>query len=342
MIFVTGGTGLIGSHILYALVTKGEKVKALKRKSSNLENVVKTFSYYCENPEERFAEIDWLDGDILDYFELEKLLSGVEQVYHCAAIVSFNPADRDKIIRNNVEGTANMVNAAIENSVQKFCHVSSVAALGSASDGSWVNEETDWAAAKKITGYAESKFYSETEIWRGIEEGLDAVIVNPSIVLGPGNWDSGSSQLFKRIWKGMKFYTKGITGFVDVRDLVNAMILLMNDDNFKICKNQRYILNADNLSYKSVFFKIADSLDRPRPKYYASKCLLNVAWRASLLFKLITGTKPLITREIATSSNSVKKIDGSKISRILNFEYLPVFSSIEQTCAILKKEMQKL
>jgi len=340
MIFVTGGTGLIGSHLLYRLVSQGKKVKALKRETSNMENVIKTFSYYCTNPEELFGRIEWLIGDILDYFGLEKHLSGIEQIYHCAAIVSFNPDDHKKMIRNNVEGTANLVNAALENGVQQFCHVSSVSALGSTHDGSLVNEETTWISAKKITGYSESKFYSENEIWRGMEEGLNAVIVNPSIVLGPGNWNSGSSQLFKRVWKGMQFYTKGITGFVDIQDVVNAMVLLMEDKNFDICKNQRFILNSENLSYKEVLFKIADSLDKPRPKYYASGSLLSLTWRAARIYGLITGTKPVITSKVAASSNAVKKFDGRKISALLNFNYTPLSVSIENTSSILKREME--
>jgi dihydroflavonol-4-reductase len=339
MIFVTGGTGLTGSHLLYKLVTKGEKVKALKRETSNMENVIKTFSYYCKNPEELFEKIEWYVGDILDYFEMEKQLSGVEQIYHCAAIVSFNPRDHKKMIQNNVDGTANLVNAALENGVKKFCHVSSVAALGSTSDGTLVNEETNWVSAKKISGYAESKFYSENEIWRGIEEGLDAVIVNPSIVLGPGNWNSGSSQLFKRVWNGMKFYTKGITGFVDVHDLVNAMVLLMEDNNFKTGKNQRFIVSSENLSYKEVLFKIADSLGKPRPKYYASGGLLSLTWRAASIYGLITGTKPVITSEVTASSNAVKKFDGRKLVSHINFNYTPLRVSIEKTSSILKREM---
>ena len=227
MIFVTGGTGLVGAHLLYELTLAGHNVKALKRKTSNLQQVVKTFSYYTQNPDELFARIEWVDGDILDYFAIENLLKGVTEIYHCAAIVSFDPKERKKMISNNVEGTANLVNAAIENGVKKFCHVSSVAALGLVENGAMITEETNWVPSKKVSGYSESKFFSEAEIWRGMEEGLDAVIVNPSIILGPANWDTGSAKMFKTVWDGMKFFTRGITGFIDVKDVVRAMILLM-------------------------------------------------------------------------------------------------------------------
>jgi nucleoside-diphosphate-sugar epimerase len=339
MQFVTGGTGLIGSHLLFQLVSAGKKVKALKRETSNLQQVQKVFSYYTENAEELYRQIEWVDGDILDYFGLEKLLSGVSEVFHCAAIVSFCTGEREQMIRNNVEGTANLVNAALENGVKKFCHVSSVAALGNAENGFSIDELTNWVPSKKNSGYSESKFYSETEVWRGIEEGLDAVIVNPSIVLGPGNWDSGSAQLFKTVWNGMKFYTKGVTGYVDVNDVVRAMILLMGDASFETCKNQRFLLNAENLSYKQVFTQIADAFGKTRPKFYASPVLLAFAWRAAAFWGMISGKSPAVTRETASASASIKNFDGSKITRCFEFDYIPVFQSIQQTANFFLNEL---
>lgn len=339
MIFVTGGTGLIGSHLLFQLVSAGKKVQSLKRESSDTAKVLKTFSYYSGKPEELFRRIEWVNGDILDYFKLEKLLGNVEEVYHCAAVVSFSRKERKNMIHNNVEGTANMVNAALENGVKKFCHVSSVSALGPNLNGYATDEMTNWVPSKKMTAYSQSKFFSETEIWRGIEEGLDAVIVNPSIVLGPGNWDSGSSQLFKTVYNGLKFYTKGVTGYVDVKDVAQAMVLLMDDSHFETCKNQRFLLNSENLSYRDVFFRMADAMNKPRPKYFASKLMLGVAWRAASLVRMLSGGGPEITRETATAAGNVTRFDGSKITRATGFQYLPVFESISQTAAFLKRDM---
>ena len=267
MIFVTGGTGLVGAHLLFELVKKGKNVKALKRETSNTEQVKKTFSYYTQNAEELFNLIDWVNGDLLDYFSLENLLTGVTEIYHCAALVSFRSKDRKKLIANNVEGTSNLVNAALEKNVPRLCHVSSVAALGQLPNGELVTEETNWVPSKKISGYSESKFFSEAEIWRGIEEGLDAVIVNPSIIFGPANWENGSARMFKTLYNGLKFYTSGVTGFVDVKDVVEIMISLMNESNFERCKNQRFLINAENLYYRDVFNQIADSLGKARPKF---------------------------------------------------------------------------
>lgn len=342
MIFVTGGTGLIGSHLLYKLVSEGEKVKALKRKKSNVQQVLKTFSYYTEKPEELFACIEWVDGDILDYFGLEKLLVGIEEVYHCAAIVSFRSSERKQMIQNNVDGTANLVNAALVNGVKKFCHVSSVAALGRNLNGIPTDEQTNWVPSKKVSGYSESKFFSETEVWRGIEEGMDAIIVNPSIVLGPGDWNTGSSQLFKTVWDGLWFYTKGVTGYVDVNDVVKAMVLLMDNANFETLKNQRYLLSAEDWSYQDLFNRIADALDKPRPKYFASNLMLRFARCAVSVFGLINKNFSSLSRETAAAANSVSRFDGSKISQNANFQYLPVTKSIQQTAAFLKQDMRNI
>lgn len=342
MIFVTGGTGLVGTHLLYELTLEGKRIKALKRSTSNLQQVIKTFSYYSDKAQDLFNLIEWVDGDILDYFSLENILQGVTEIYHCAAIVSFDPKERKRMIANNVEGTANLVNAAVENKVKKICHVSSIAALGRLENGRPVTEETNWVPTKRISGYSESKFFSEVEIWRGIEEGLDAVIVNPSIIFGPSNWETGSSKMFKTIWDGMKFYTKGVTGFVDVKDVVKAMILLMDEVNFENSKNQRYLLNAEDLSYENVFNQIADALVKPRPKHFASNLLLNMVWRVAKMGSLITRKPSMITRETVANSNMIFNFDGRKIVQQFNFKYLPISESIKQTATFLKIDMQNL
>ncbi len=341
MIFVTGGTGLVGAHLLYRLTSAGKKVKALKRRSSNLQQVLQTFAYYSENSQQLFDQIEWVDGDILDYFSLEKLLKDVTEIYHCAAIISFETKERKRMISNNVEGSANLVNAAIENGVRKLCHVSSIAALGRLDDGLLVTEETNWVPAKKISGYSESKFFSETEIWRGMEEGLEAVIVNPSIILGPANWETGSAKMFKTIWDGMKFYTKGITGFVGVNDVAKAMVQVMEESNFEACKNQRFILNAENLSYQTVFNTIATEFDKPKPSIFASNFLLGIVWRAVAFVSWLSGKPSLITRDSVSNSNSINNFDGRKITRTLDFQYSSVAETIKTTASFFKNDLQK-
>lgn len=341
MIFVTGGTGLVGAHLLFELTLAGKKVRALKRETSNLHQVLKTFSYYSENPKQLFDKIEWVNGDILDYFSLEKNLKGVTEIFHCAAIVSFQAKDRAKMVGNNVEGTANLVNAAIENNVVKICHVSSIAALGRLENGEPITEETNWIPGRKISGYSESKFFSESEIWRGIEEGLDAVIVNPSIIFGPANWETGSAKMFKTIYDGMKFYTKGITGFVDVGNVVKAMLLLMDESNFETCKNQRFLLNSENLSYQTVFNSIASELGKKQPSVFASNFLLGIVWRVASLASWLSRKPSMITRDSVSNSNQINNFDGNKITRLIEFNYLPISDSIKKTAGFLKSDMQK-
>jgi dihydroflavonol-4-reductase len=340
MIFVTGGTGLIGSHLLYKLVSDGRSVKALRREKSNLQQVFKVFSWYSSNPEELFSRINWVNGDIQDYFDMERLLEGIEEVYHCAGIVSFNSRDHRRMIHNNVEGTANLVNAALENGVKKFCHVSSVSALGKNQNGYHTNEDTNWIPSKKVSAYSKSKFFSEAEVWRGIEEGLDAVIVNPSIVLGPGNWDGGSSGLFKLVWEGLKFYTGGSTGYVDVKDVVKAMIMLMDDRHFEAFKNNRYLLSAENRSFREMFNMIADELNRPRPPFYAGRLMLGLTWRVMSAIQLFMKPARPVTREVASAAVTKTYFDGSKITALPGFSYLPVTESVKQTSDIFKSEIK--
>jgi nucleoside-diphosphate-sugar epimerase len=336
---VTGGTGLVGAHLLYELTNSGLRVKALRRQQSNTEWVKKIFSYYTNRVDELYARIEWVEGDILDYLSLEEALKGITCIYHCAAIVSFHGDDNDMMLNNNVKGTGNLIDAAIHNGVRRFCHVSSIAALGKTQDGSVITEETYWTPSKRKSGYSLSKFFSEMEVWRGIEEGLDAVIVNPSIIIGPGNWEIGSPKLFQSIWKGLKYYTKGITGFVDVRDVVKAMIILTDDSRFEEVKNQRFILNAGNLSYQDFFNKIADGLNKPRPRNFASDIKLHIAWRMAKAASFFTGKRPVITRDAVSSSNQKNHYSGEKISAKIGFKYQSLDSSIADIAELFLKDM---
>lgn len=338
MIFLTGGTGLIGSHLLYELCSRGKKVRALKRPSSNTGQVLKIFAYYSGEPDILFSNIEWVDGDLSDNSGLEILLKDVEEIYHCAAIVSFRSSDRVKMISNNVETTANLVNAALNAKVKRFCHVSSTSALGKVKAGMPVTEEIAWIPSKKNSGYSESKFLSEMEVWRGIEEGLRAVIVNPSVVIGPGDWRRSSPRLFTTVWKGMKFYTKGTNGFVGIKDVVGAIFTLMEPQNFSQHKNQRFLLSSHNLEFRDFFSKVADALGKPRPTIYTSDFLLEIAWRAALLISFLTGKEPAITREAVAGANRELLFNGSKITRETGFQYSSLDDAIAETSRCFLKD----
>ena len=267
MILVTGGTGLLGSHLLLELVKTGKQVRALKRPNADTDQVRKVFAYYVPDPDKLFAKIEWVDGDLLDMASLEIAIEGATEIYHAGAVVSFHPKDRDRMMKVNVDGTANLVNLSLEKKVNKFCYVSSVATLGRADTNETTNEESYWRISNKNSSYAISKYGAEREVWRGMEEGLNATIVNPSVILGPGYWNKNSG-LFRLVWEGLKFYTTGVNGYVDVRDVVYVMIRLMDGD----FSGQRFVLTSESISYLALFTYMAKYL---RKAGTISKCSPN-------------------------------------------------------------------
>jgi dihydroflavonol-4-reductase len=319
-IFVTGGTGLVGSHLLDALVKQGNHVVAL---------------YRTDIPEVHYKEkIEWVQGDLDDILRLDELLEGVDQVYHCAAIVSFNPKEREHLFKVNVEGTTNVVNAAINNQVKKLCYVSSVAALGRIRKAEEVNETMHWTKETSNSEYGKSKFLAEMEVWRGIGEGLPAVIVNPSIILGAGDWNKGgSTRLFKSAYKEFPWYTEGVSGFVDVNDVVRAMIQLMNSD----VTAQRFILNGINCSYRQLFTDIAKCFGKKPPHKIVTPFIASIVWRWEALKSMFTSSDPLLTRETTLTAQAKVYYNNSKIKSYLpSFEYTPFAQTIERICNELK------
>jgi nucleoside-diphosphate-sugar epimerase len=328
MLLVTGGTGLVGSHLLIDLLQKGKKVRALKRSSSNLDLVRKTFSFYSKDANRLFDSIEWFNGDMLDPDSLEQALTDVEDVYHCAALVSFKKEDKKNLLDINVEGTRNLVNACIERKIRKFCMVSSIAALGTPEEGEeMVKETTPWSPEDKRSGYSLSKFQSELEVWRGIEEGLNAVIVNPSIILGPGQWDKGSSLLFSTVANGLKYFTRGVTGYVDVRDVSRSMIELMESE----IVNERFILNGDDCTYEFIFKTIAKHIGIEGPTKYASPKMTEIGWRLAYLQKVFLFKQPGFTKETARASHNIRKYSNQKIKDALQFEFIDIEQSIKDT-----------
>jgi dihydroflavonol-4-reductase len=336
MIFVTGGTGLIGSHLLYQLASKGSQVRALRRKTSNVNILNKIFGYYSDDPGKLLSQISWYEADILDKKSLGKAFEGTDQVYHCAALVSFDPADDRYIVESNVRCTRNIVELCMEKGISKLCHLSSVAALGRNPDAREVHidEETPWEDSGDLSAYSRSKYLSEQEVWKGIEQGLNAVIVNPSIVFGPGDWSRSSPKMFYTIWKGLRFYTAGSNSFVDVRDVCRAMIGLMESN----ISGERFILTSENLPFRNVFNLIADNLNKKRPSLRVTRLMGEIAWRLNMIYSIITGKPPLITKETARSGQKRIFFSSEKIRKQLDFEFIPVEQSVKDTCRLLMKE----
>lgn len=332
MIFITGATGLLGSHLLWQLVSGGEKIRALVRNEKQIENTKLVFSFYCENPEEFLKKIEWVQGDLLNYHSFEQHLENIDEVYNTAAIVSYLPDKKQETINANILLTQNLVNACITHKTKKLCHVSSIAALGDSDD--IIDEETSYDFPKNASGYSIGKYYSELEVWRGHAEGLDCVVVNPSVILGPGDWNKGSTALFKTVYKGLKFYTDGTTGYVDVRDVATVMIKLMKSN----ISGQKFLLNSENLDYKTFFTLIANNFGKKPPGIKADKIASDFLSFFENMKYQITGKEPIITKETSRIANSKNKYSGKKILEHLNFEYTPIMDSIEYTC---KKLLEK-
>jgi nucleoside-diphosphate-sugar epimerase len=335
MILVTGGTGLVGSHLILELLRKHGQVRAIYRPSSNRQHVLDIFTHYLEDPQAYYNKIEWVPGDITDATSLAEALTGIGDVYHAAADVSFRPSARFSLIRNNAGGTANLVNACLEKGIRKLCFVSSTAALGNAPPGEMINEKMLWTHSKNRSLYSISKFNSEMEVWRGIAEGLNAVIVNPSIIIGPGDWKRSSSYLFSAVWKGLKFYTEGITGYVDVRDVISAMIFLMESEH----QGERYTVSAENLSYRQVLEKIAENLGKKPPRYHAGPLLISAAWRLDWLRSTVSGRPRNITREAVRASRRKALFTNQKIRETTGMDFIPIDQSIRETAGIFLKAL---
>lgn len=334
MIFVTGGSGLLGSHLLFDLLSQGHPVKVLVRSAGSKQNILSTFGYYTTDPESLYRKIDWVEGDVTDIYSLSEAFDNVDYIYHTAACVSFNPKDKKKIYQTNVEGTANVVNLCLEKGIRKLCFVSSIASLGSTEDGSPVNENVLWKPTKNASDYSVSKFKSEMEVWRGITEGLNAVIVNPSVILGPGNWGFGSSSFFPVVAKGFKYYTYGSNGFVDVRDVSKAIIKLMESE----ISGERFLISAENIGFKELFTQIANALNVAPPTIFANPLLSSLAWRIEAIKAKLLFSQPKITRNTIISSHKKSLFTSLKISEAIGIEFRSIENSIKEIAEFYKKD----
>jgi dihydroflavonol-4-reductase len=327
MILVTGGTGLVGAHLLYHLIKNDEIIRAIYRSEEKIKAVKKVFSYYTDDVS-LIAKIEWFKADITDIPSMIPAFVGIEKVYHCAAFISFSQKDYKEMRKVNIHGTAIIVNLSIDVKIKKLCFVGSIASVGDALDGKIITEENEWNKELDNSGYSITKFGAEMEIWRASQEQVEVVIVNPGIILGSGFWFAGSGKLFSQVYEGFKYYTEGITGFVGVKDVVNAMILLMNSE----VKNERFILVSENKSYKEVFFLIADAFGKKRPSKKIKPWQTNIFWRISSIVSLFTKRAPLLGKYAAKSAHEVSEYSSKKIKKIINFQFEQIETVVKKVC----------
>ena len=332
MILVTGATGLVGGNLLWHLLQQNERVTAIRRSTSNLEPLRTIFRFYTSNPEEYLAKINWKIADVLDIKSIENVMSGISIVYHCAAVVSLGNKS-DVMLDTNVTGTKNIVEAAIKAKVIKFCFVSSIAACGKATDNRLIDENSVWKENSDTSFYSQSKFYSEQEVWKGIKNGLNAIIVNPGVILGISGNETGSSQLFSPVRKGLMFYTNGGSGYIDVLDVVKSMIVLTNSE----ISGNRFILVSENCSNKDILSWMADGFGKRRPFIPIGKRLLWLFGIISEISVKIFHFKPLIDRNTAQSATNRKYYSNARIKDEIGIEFTPIEKCIREVCEFILK-----
>ena len=326
MILVTGGSGLLGKELITQLLAQGRKVTAIYNKTLLPDFNSPLFTQYQCN--------------ILDVVGLEELMQrGIEQVYHCAAIITFSPKHKEELFKVNIEGTANVVNAALNAGVTKMVHVSSVAALSKRKDGEPITEEINWTEEDGLSNYGQSKYSGELEVWRGIGEGLKSVVVNPAVILGAGDWNGGSTQIFKTYYENFPWYSDGVTGFVDVKDVAAIMIQLMESD----ISAERFIVSADNKTYQEIFNLIAKGFNKKIPSRKVTPLIAKIVWRLEVIKSWFTGKAPLVTKETAAAALEKVYFDNSKLKKFLpQFSYCSIEETITQTCTALQQKLNNL
>ena len=318
-VLVTGGTGFLGAYIIQNLVEKGSAVTALRR--------LKDPPFFL--PSSITDKITWIQGDILDVVSLSEAMEDVDAVIHSAAIISFRTKDRQQMRQVNIEGTANVVNVAIEKKIRRFVHISSVAALGRKINSELISEDRKWEEDKMNTNYAISKHKAELEVWRGFAEGLQGVILNPSTILGFGDWHQSSCAIFRNAYKEFGWYTNGINGFVGVEDVAEAAVQLL----YSGITEKRFIVNSENVSFRDLFNFIAEDFDKKKPHREATKFMGSLAWRWEALASFISGKKPLLTKETAKVAHCQTSFDNNALLKSLPlFSFTPLKLVVKNAC----------
>jgi nucleoside-diphosphate-sugar epimerase len=326
--FLTGGTGLLGTYFLIQALEQGHGVTAIYRNEKSIELSKKIFALQGSQIVEKFSKINWVQANLLNPLELDELILPHHTVVHCAGMVSFLPSDEQEMYKSNFVGTQNLVNVCIEKGVKKFIHISSVSTLCKEEE---IRDETSFQRPAKEAGfYGKSKYLAEMEVWRGMQEGLNACVLSPSIILGAHDWNKGSSKMFGVAHQGLLFYTLGKTGFIDVNDVAKAILIVAETQT----KQKRYCLNAENIYYKDFFENLHLAFGKPMPKYKAGKFLTSLYWRLQWLKSKITNSAPLVTKESASTAHSIRLFKGDRFAEEFSFSYTPINKSV---ASIVKK-----
>lgn len=336
MNLITGATGLVGAHVALQLLEQGKPVTAIKRKGSDVSKTKTLFSYYSKNAEALFDQLNWIDADVCDIYSLLDALDGIDTVYHCAGFVSFNSKDRKQMHKINNEGTANVVNACLEKNARVLCHVSSIATLQNPDITKNIDESVYWKSSPTASEYAISKYNGEREVWRGMEEGLQAVIVNPGVIIGPGFWHQSSGKIISNGYRGSSFYTNGSTGMIDAKDVASCMIQLVEKQQF----GKRFILTENNYSFKELFSLVQKQFGKKAPSIEAGKWLLKLAQYLDGIKSLFTGKEQIITKETVVSALEKNTFNNQKIKDTLQYRFISLSDSVKFACEAYTNDLK--
>jgi len=323
MILVTGASGLVGSHVLYDLIGKNERVRATYRSEKRKNRVKAVFEYYNTslNQAHDYSLIEWVSADILDLDEMEEAMKGVTKVIHCAALVSFHRMDFNRCMTVNRTGTANIVNLCLHHKIEKLCYISSTAAIGTAEDP--ITESTPWKPGKEVSGYSVSKFSAEKEVFRGIAEGLNASIVNPCLIIGPGHWNRSSLTLLKAASKGMRYYPSGSNAIVDARDVSEIVMRLLYSDE----SGEKYLLTGHNISFRELMTKISTACNGRVPSKKLNKGLAKFfTVIIETIYRVFRKRSPVSIESIYSAYHRCN-YSNQKVTTRFNFQ----FHSLEDT-----------
>lgn len=337
MNLITGATGIVGAHVAFVLLQKGESVTATKRHESDVSKTKKLFSYYTSDYEILFNKLKWVDADVCDIYSIIDALEGITNVYHCAGFVTFDKKNNQQLYKINVDGTANVVNACLEKNIQHLCHVSSIAAIQNPDVTKNIDEKVYWKSSPTVSDYAISKYNGEREVWRGIEEGLKAVIVNPGIILGPGFWDQSSGKLVKTCFKGTSFYTRGSSTIVNAMDVARCMVSLTE----KKISGKRYILAENNYTFKEILTLIQQQFNHKAPTIEAGKVLLTLAKYGDAIRCAFTNKERVITKDMIQGTLEINTYNNALIKSELNYNFISFKDTATFICNAFLNDLKK-
>ncbi len=322
---MTGATGMVGAHLIRHLSESGyQNIVGIRRESSDMGLVLD----YLET-------VEWKNAEVRDITDWDFLQAG-DIVVHTAAIVSLADNAVQEMYDVNINGTENLVNASLRAGIKKFIFLSSIAAIGRKKNGELTDEAENFDQSADNSPYSKSKYASERHVWRGQQEGLNTLILNPSVILGAGFWKKSSAVIIDRTAQGLPFYPKGTAGFVDVRDVAKACILAIESN----LSNERIILNGFNIEYKKFFSLLTQKLGVKMPTKALPDWMGNIFWRWERLKYRFTGLAPAVTRHTVNSTRKQTRYDNNKSKELLNLDYYSVERTLSDITDSYLKSME--